>query len=302
METPKTMGDKVVVLTTFHKEGMEVYGQRFLDSFANNVAKAIKLVVYAEDCNPVNPDPNQITILDAKESLPKLNKFKERWKDIPKANGKCPWPERRPRDYHKEFKWDAIRFANKTYAVFDQCHKSYGTGKWVVWMDADTFVHSPWSYKDFIDLLPEDHWATYVGRGKGVNPGPEGKMVVKNWPECGFYGINMNHPVGCSFVKEFERMYEDADNGIFQLEEWHDSYVFGSILFELKVDFPKALDYTAEIAVNNLAKSGGGGHPLINSKLGKWMDHMKGDRKFAGSSKKKDVMTHRTESYWQTVK
>ena len=96
-------------------------------------------------------------------------------------------------------------------------------------------------------------------------------------------------------------MYEDADNGIFTLEEWHDSYVFGSILFNMKVNFPNALDYTAEIAVNNLAKSGGGGHPLINSRLGKWMDHMKGDRKLAGSSKRKDVMPHRTEDYWNEI-
>ena len=301
METPKTMGSKIIVVTTFHPEGMEVYGQRFIDSFAQNVAKAIKLIVYAEDCNPVNPDPNQITILDAKQELPKLNAFKERWKDDPKANGKCPWPERRPRDYHKEFKWDAIRFANKTYAVFDTCNKYYGSGKWVVWMDADTVVHSPWGYNDFKELLPDDHWITYVGRGKGVNPGPDGRMVVKNWPECGFYGINMNHPVGCSFVEKFEHMYEDADNGIFTLEEWHDSYVFGSLLFDMKNDFPKALDYTAEIN-NNGAKSGGGGHPLINSKLGKWLDHMKGDRKFTGQSKKKDLLVNRTESYWQTVK
>ena len=73
METFKKMGQEIIVVTTFHPEGMEVYGQRFIDSFAQNVAKAIKLVVYAEDCNPVNPDPNQITILDAKQELLKLN-------------------------------------------------------------------------------------------------------------------------------------------------------------------------------------------------------------------------------------
>ena len=273
---------------------MEVYGQRFIDSFAQNVAKAIKLVVYAEDCNPVNPDPNQITILDANKALPKLVAFKQRWKDIPKANGIPPADikARRPRDWHKEFKWHAIRFANKTYAVFDTCEKNYGTGRWVVWMDADTFVHSPWSLKQFEELLPYNNWITYVGRGKGS----------QTWPECGFYGINMNHPVGCDFVKEFERMYEDADNGIFKLEEWHDSYVFGELLNNKFLDFKdKAYDYSANI-YNKTAKTGGGGHPLINSELGKWMDHMKGARKFDGKSKRKDLMTHRTESYWQTVK
>jgi hypothetical protein len=294
MEASTTMGQEIIVVTTFHPEGMEVYGQRFIDSFAKNVAKAIKLVVYAEDCNPINPDSNQITILDAKESLPKLNAFKERWKNDPKANGIPPADikARRPRDWHKEFKWHAIRFANKTYAVFDACEKNYGTGRWVVWMDADTFVHSPWSLKQFEELLPYNNWITYVGRGKGS----------QTWPECGFYGINMNHPVGCSFVEEFERMYEDADNGIFKLEEWHDSYVFGELLNNKFLDFKdKAHDYSANI-YNKTAKTGGGGHPLINSELGKWMDHMKGARKFDGKSKRKDLMTDRTETYWQTVK
>lgn len=294
MEASTTMGQEIIVVTTFHPEGMEVYGQRFIDSFAQNVAKAVKLVVYAEDCDPVNPDPNQITILDAKVELPKLNAFKERWKDDPKANGIPPddIKARRPRDWNKEFKWHAIRFANKTYAVFDACEKNYGTGRWVVWMDADTFVHSPWSLKQFEELLPYNNWITYVGRGKGS----------QTWPECGFYGINMNHPVGCNFVKEFERMYEDADNGIFKLEEWHDSYVFGELLHNKFGAFKdRAHDYSANI-YNKTAKTGGGGHPLINSELGKWIDHMKGARKFDGKSKRKDLMNNRTESYWQTVK
>ena len=279
----------ITVVTTFHKPGLDLYAQRFLDSFAQNVAKAVKLVVYAEDCNPVNPDPNQITILDAKEALPKLVAFKQRWKDVPKANGIPPddIKARRPRDWHKEFKWHAIRFANKTYAVFDACEKNYGTGRWIVWMDADSYIHSPWSLKQFEDLLPDNAYITYVGRGKGS----------QTWPECGFYGLNLNHPVCHEFLKGFERMYEDADNGIFTLEEWHDSYVFGELLKKYS-EFPSH-DYSAEMYLKE-AKTGGGGHPLINGPLGKWMDHMKGGRKDKGKSKKTDIMVNRTEDYWKS--
>ena len=35
---------------------------------------------------------------------------------------------------------------------------------------------------------------------------------------------------------------------------------------------------TAEMYLRE-AKSGGGGHPLINCELGRWMDHLKGARK-----------------------
>ena len=278
----------ITVVTTFHKPGLDTYGQRFLDSFAQRVSKKIKLLVYAEDCNPNNPDPDQITIFNAKEVLPKLNAFKEQWKDDPRANG-IPTDDikrRRPRDWHKKFKWDAIRFANKTYAVYDACERSKG---WCVWMDADTFIHSDWSHKEFNNLLPNNTWLTYVGRGKGS----------QTWPECGFYGMNLNHPVCHEFLKEFERVYEDADNGIFKLEEWHDSYVFGHILNNMKKTFPNVLDYSAEMYLRE-AKTGGGGHPLINSVLGKWMDHMKGVRKDEGRSRTQDLMVKRTEGYWNS--
>jgi hypothetical protein len=278
----------ITVVTTFHQPGLETYGQRFLDSFAEQVDKKIKLLVYAESCNPVNPDPTQITILDAVESLPKLNAFKQRWKDVPKANGIPPddIKARRPRDWHKEFKWHAIRFANKTYAVYDACTRSKD---WCVWMDADTFIHSPWSYKEFKKLLPKNAYITYVGRGKGS----------QTWPECGFYGMNLNHPVCREFLKEFERMYEDAENGIFELEEWHDSYVFGHILKHYKEFDSSAYDYSAEMYLKE-AKTGGGGHPLINTVLGKWMDHMKGVRKEEGRSRTKDIMVNRSEAYWNS--
>ena len=276
----------ITVVTTFHKPGLDLYGQRFLDSFAERVDSKIKLLVYAEDCSPVNPNSEQITILDSKEVLPKLNAFKEKYKNVPHANGNiAKHPARNGRkDWNKEFKWDAVRFANKTYAVYDACERSED---WCVWMDADTFVHSDWSYEQFKHLLPEDRWITYVGRGKGS----------QTWPECGFYGMNLNHPVCHQFLKEFERMYEDAENGIFKLVEWHDSFVFGHLLKNLKPVSNNVLDYSAEMYLKE-AKSGGGGHPLINTILGKWIDHMKGDRKNTGKSKASDIMVNRTESYW----
>ena len=277
----------ITVVTTFHKPGLEQYGQRFLDSFAQRVDKKIKLLVYAESCQPINPDPDQIKIFDQFEALPKLNQFKSTWGNVPKANGIPPEDikARRPRDWHKEFKWHAIRFANKVYAVFDACQRSQD---WCVWMDADTFVHSDWSYDDFRKQLPDDVWLTYVGRGKGS----------QTWPECGFYGMNLRDPVCKLFLEEFERMYEDAENGIFKLEEWHDSYVFGDILARYKARDPNVLDYSAEMYLKE-AKTGGGGHPLINSILGKWIDHMKGVRKQEGRSRAKDIMVNRSESYWK---
>jgi hypothetical protein len=275
----------IIVVTTFHQAGLEKYGQRFLNSFAKRVDKRIKLWVYAENCVPVNPDTDQIVILDAVKELPKLQRFKTKWKSVPTANGLCPWPERRPRDHHKAFKWDAVRFANKVYAVFDACEKNKD---WVVWMDADTIVHSKWTYDQFRECLPDTSWITYVGRGSNV----------QSWPECGFYGLNLKSATCVDFLKEFESYYEQAATKMFNQEEWHDSYLFGLILNEFKKYAPNVIDYTAELSLTG-ARTGGGGHPLINSKLGQWIDHLKGDRKDLGKSFKKDIIVNRPEGYWQ---
>ena len=137
------------VCTTFNKEGLDLYGQTFLNTYAKNVDKKIKLTVYAENCVPENPDPTQIWIVNQIE-LKDLLIFKSTWRDVPMANGTCPFPQKRPHDYHKEFKWDAVRFANKVYAVFEACQDpEYDL---VVWMDADTVCHSPITYEKFISF------------------------------------------------------------------------------------------------------------------------------------------------------
>lgn len=266
-------------VSTFHKPVLELYGQRFIDSFSKNVDREIELFLYTEDCAPVIND-NRIKVLDQKENLPKLIAFKERWHNVPKANGKCPWPERRPRDHHKEFKWNAVRFANKVYAVFDAAKKC--NTDWIVWIDADTFVHSPVSKKELLKFTPEGAWMSYLGRGK-------------KWPECGFYGINLRNPIGLEFLEIFEKMYEDADNGIFTMEEWHDSFVFEEVRKIIVNRYPRAAYFNISGNIVN-----GEGHPFINSDLGKYFDHLKGDRKDLGKSiKNRDLIVDRKESYWQ---
>ena len=257
---------KTLVVTSWNTKLYNEYAHRFWDTFPHD---ELDLCVVSEDV-----DAPHVTL---------------------HMRAQRPFVQRNSIRPVKGFKWDAVRFSHKVYSIF-HCARTLDTD-WLIWMDADTVVHSNWSYEDFLSFLPKNVWITYVGRGKGVNPGPNGQMVVKNWPECGFYGMNLNHPVCHEFLKEFERMYEEADNGIFTLEEWHDSYVFGSILFEMKNDFPEVLDYSEELFVQT-ARTGGGGHPLINSRLGAYIDHMKGDRKFQGKSKKKDLIVDRTEDYW----
>ena len=97
------------------------------------------------------------------------------------------------------------------------------------------------------------------------------------------------------FLKEFENVYENAERGIFTMEEWHDSFVFEEVRKRIQNKYPKSVCHNISEGLVN-----GQAHPFINSDLGKYFDHLKGDRKEVGKSNKpKDLKVKRTESYWQ---
>ena len=273
---------KYSVVTTFNQKGYDVYANKFIKSFNDKVDNRIPLTVYAEDCSPTGD--SRTLIFDAKQSLDKLNTFKQKWGSIPKANGKCP-PEikaRRPKDWHKEFKWDAIRFSNKVYAIFHEARRT--DADILIWMDADSIVHSTVTQKDFERMLPSTFDIHYLGRGK-------------KWPECGFYGMNLRSSMCQDFLKQFEQMYDDAEKGIFTLDEWHDSFVFDAVLKRHKQKFPTSTikDFSGHLI-------SGEGHPLINCELGAYFDHLKGDsRKAKGKSLSTDLKITRVENYWKQV-
>ena len=76
----------ITVVTTFNKKGLDTYAQKMLDSFADNWPREIKLYAYAEDCTPKISSPN-IIIKDLHQASPELVAFKNKWRDVPKANG-----------------------------------------------------------------------------------------------------------------------------------------------------------------------------------------------------------------------
>ncbi len=261
------------VVTTFNDAGLKKYGQRMIDTYITKWPADVILYVYAEDCVPDTHGANNVVVLDANTILDDLQVFKNKWKNVPKANGVCPWPERRPRDYHKTFKWDAIRFSNKVYSVV-HCANTEGIDV-LLWMDADTVCHSSISKNDLNSLIPEHIDICYLGR-------------ENKWSECGLYSMNLNSASTRKFLNEFKRVYDDAENGIFKMEEWHDSFVFDEVLKTIPV---KKLNWSA-----GLIK--GEGHPLINSAWGAYLDHLKGGRKDTGHSKKTDLVLTRSEKYW----
>lgn len=267
---------KIAVVTTFHEVGLKTYAQRMIDTFCENWPEEITLHIYPEKCNPKIHNHAHVSLTDL-DSVKELTEFKTKWKNIPKANGDVssdPIRSKR-KDAGKGFKWDAVRFAHKVYAIFD-CARTTEADI-LVWMDADTICHSPIDINQLKDLIPADKDLCFLGR--------RGKYT-----ECGLYSMNLKSPAVQAFLKEFQRMYDDAESGIFTLDEWHDSFVFDAVRAEFKT--LNNLDWSSHLI-------SGEGHPLINSEWGAYLDHLKGDRKELGRSKDKDLKIKRTEAYWK---
>jgi hypothetical protein len=269
---------KFAVVTTFHEQGLRKYGQRMIDSYMKTWPKEIPLYLYPEDCNPkISEYHNRICLHDLHTTVPDLVNFKNKWRKVPKANGDISGERQATRiDSRKEFKWDAVRFSHKVYSIF---HAAKNTDADILlWMDADMICHSPITVETIEKLIPLEADICYLDR-------------KPKWPECGLYSINLRSEQGRKFLKEFQRMYDDAENGIFKMDEWHDSFVFYEVI--------KSMNLNLVNWSKGLIK--GEGHPLINSEWGAYLDHLKGDRKDQGKSKKTDLVKLRTEQYWRTI-
>ena len=276
---------KIAVVTTFHEEGLKKYAQKMIDTFCANWPAEVTLHIYPEKCNPIIRNHARVTLTDL-DSVSELTAFKETWKDVPKANGDVsadPIRSKR-KDSGKGFKWHAVRFAHKVYAIFDCARET--DADILIWMDADTICHSPITMQDLCRMIPADSELCYLGR--------KGK-----YSECGLYAMNLRSQNVQNFLKEFQQFYDQAEQGIFRLAEWHDSFVFDAV----RIKFPqmRQLDWAAHLHDLRPAPgmSSGEGHPLINSEWGAWLDHLKGGRKKLGRSKREDLKVARTESYWQ---
>ena len=276
--------NKFSVVTTFNADGYNRYGQRMIETFLQNWPQEVELIVYTEDCTVRESAPN--LVLRDLAILSDLNVFKQKWQNVSKANGDISSDPVRSlrKDAGKGFKWNAIKFAHKTYSIF-HCAQTVNTDI-LIWMDADTVCHSKITLKDLDRLCQSQYELCFLGRRK-------------KFSECGLYSMKLGTKGIKRFLREFQRMYDDAENGIFLLDEWHDSFVFDAV----RKNIPGLIEFNWAAKLGDLRpsklNSPGEGHPLINSDWGAYLDHLKGARKDLKRSKREDLKVIRTEAYWQ---
>lgn len=273
------MSRKISVVTSFNRSGYERYASRMIDTFLVNWSDKIDLYVYAEDCE-VNQQHDRLHVIDYHASVPALVAFKAQYRGDDRANGRqATGPvDRKGKQPGIGFRWDAIRFSHKVYAVCD--HARQQLCDVMYWMDADMVCHTPVTHKFVSQQIPEDVNVAFLGR-------------ERKFSECGLYALNLALPATRKFIDRFQHAYDDAENGIFQMQEWNDCWVFDRTREQMQAnsDQWRELNWSA-----GLVK--GEGHPLINTQWGAYLDHLKGLRKDQGRSSKKDLLFSRSESYW----
>jgi len=273
------MTRKFSVVTTFHPAGYEKYGSRMIDTFLANWPKEVHLYVYAEDCQVTQSAPN-LTVYNLHEQCPNLVAFKNQYKNDPRANGKLSVEPAGTSGKQRGigFRWDAVRFSNKVYAMCDTAKRESGT---VFWMDADTVCHSPITLETLDRLTPDTADIAFLGRSK-------------KYTETGLWAINMNNSANMLFIQWMQEAYDQAETGVLAMKEFHDCWVFDRTRERLQAQVPawRQLNWSEQFGM-------GEGHPLINTEWGAYLDHLKGNRKVLGRSKIKDLAIKRSETYWQ---
>ena len=270
------------VITTFKPGDWEKYSKRMVQSVLDRWSN-VDMTVYCQGQKPEFHD-QRVTWFDIDKANVGLHKFRIRYEGDPVAMGKLnkiPGGVRRSSrleteggmDAKKEsYLWNAVKFSYKVSCI-THAVKSYKDYDYVIWIDDDTFTFRNIPMTFLESICPEDTLVTYLGR--------ENDRGSNKYPECGLVCYNMKHPLVQNFAEDWEKLYTSSN--IFELLEWHDSYVFWHLT---KVYREKHL-----VKVHDLgyAKGVKGHHVFVNSELGQYIDHFKGDRKDAKSSKAEDI-------------
>lgn len=274
---------KYTVVTTFHEAGLKQYGQRMIDAFDQYWPHEVNLLVYAENCKPITGS-HRVQVMDLLALSPDLVRFKNKHANNPLANGTTP--KIIPKNLKDNtFKWDAVRFSHKVFAVIHACKTV--ESDWIIWLDADTVTFAPLSLDFLHSICDQQAMACYLGRD------------AKYHSECGWVAYNRRHPDLNSFIDRWRDLYVTED--IFRLDEYHDSFVFDV----LRKDFQQQRRTRFHNLSPELPKKGPG-HPFIASQLGLYMDHMKGSkRKSLGHSLPDDYDRNQGLNsrvpYWQGI-
>lgn len=243
----------------------KAHGERFVSSFLACVDPSITLKIYGEwSLEGVGPEAYvpkacpSITFVDLWKET-RLEKFLEGAKPVveKKIGPVAKMPKERLSTKTYDYNFDALTFGKKLMAV---CHglraEPFQT---VIWSDLDVVFHKPMG-PAFLESLFHGKDLFYFGR-------------VNQHSETGIMGFHTTS----EGVRELGRQMEEClvSLSFRKLSGWTDCHIF---------DHHRTLLEKAKRLTSTDLSKGQKGHVIAQSCLAPYLDHMKGPRKFTGSS------------------
>ena len=241
------------------------YAKQMVTTFDQYWPAQVQLRLYTEGFQPHTLAPaHHVMATDLYEAAPWLPMFKTLYSD-PKFRGMV--------NGKHNYRFDAVKFAHKIAAIGaaaegDDCDV-------LIWMDADIVTHAQVTTEWLDKLLPLSATIAMIER-------------EKKYPECGYLMFRI--PSARKVIRQIVNMYRTG--AIFDLDEWHDSFVIGHVV---KKAVAKGDAVVAPLAPLDLPKK----HPFVNCVLAEKIDHLKGGRKVQGKSHRSDLVKPRPEPYWR---
>ncbi len=237
---------QITVVTSFSPSGFKLVGREMVQTFKQFWPTTVPLVCAYEGVCPDGVEPGQGFDLLATEPC---RSFLAEYKDNPLANGTKKAKDRywkRPMPYN--FRFDAVKFARKVFAIAQAAYPISGK---LFWVDADVITHALVTEEFLHNLLPDSEQVCCLRR-------------PKSYSECGFVGYNLDREPVRDMIEAFEQCF--ATGEFFQYDQWHDSRICDIMLERFGITpFP--------IKHNDPAQ------PFDNSILSRYMVHYKGPRK-----------------------
>ena len=241
-------------ITTFDLK-KHYFSKDMVDSFIVNWPDNIKLLIFLENSHllkEINVNP-KIEIIDYHKNIPEYDAFCKKFDHKKKLTD--------------DFRFNVFRFAYKVYAIKKSF--SYNSSKNLIWLDADIKTHKKIPNTFLEKLTSDGYYLSYLGRNHI-------KTKHLNYSECGFLIFNTKHPLHSLFWQEMMHMYDDGM--LFDLSEWHDSYIFDHVRKKLEKNHMLQNINITDFGIVDI-ESEYDDHVFVLSVLGEFMDHKKGGRK-----------------------
>lgn len=240
------------VVVTFPRSKWAEYGQFCVPSFDEHWPLDVEAFVYLEGPGEItHKSSERVHFLDIEEILKPVREFEERnrFREIDdfSVNG--------------DIKFQAAKFARKVFAQLDQL-KNPKT-RYVWYIDADCKTLQPITEQFLNSIVKQGQYVSYIDR-------PE------TYTETGLIVWDTEHPEHENWIKLYEECY--TEDKIFSYPAWHDCYAFDHATRNL---LNRNRIKMFDLGYGNWKKTS---HPLVAGPLGKYFDHLKGERKFIGTS------------------